>query len=235
MVKQLQVTISGTYYNSKKEKVDFDKIVGHIPLVSEEHAAMHVRGRYAVRWIKEAKDKKGELLYPERIDRLHQCFIDNIREVEGKEFSFVGKDIKEMSQDELQDLATAKDIRAVPLPASGFSKRNMLELAYAGYCKSVLKRPLKPAPHEAGFNFSKLPALVVDGSVRVDNTKKLSNDEVIEGAQRPQKGELNTKPTPETAFSREELCQLADEAEIEYDENTSHADLYKAVFGGKAA
>lgn len=232
----LKVTISGSYYNSKKEKVDFDKVVGVIPWCDEEKglASMHVRGRYAVMWIKAEKEEDGKTLkYPERIDRIHQCFIDDVEETKA-DFSFIGKDIKELSQDELQDLATAKNIMKVPLPNSGYSKRSMLELAYAAYCQFVLGKKLKPEPHEAGFNFSKLPSLFLDASGRVDNTRKLSNDEVIEAEMRGKKVELgSTKASSENAFSIEELKQLAEETGIAYEEGVTHAELYKALFSAK--
>lgn len=231
----LKVTISGDYYNSKKEKIDFDKVEGFIPWCDEDKglASMHVRGRYAMNWIKNAKDEDGKPKYPERIDRIHQCFVDDVEEAKSS-FSFIGKDIKELSQEELQDLATAKNIMKIPLPNSGHSKRSMLELAYAAYCSVVLKQKLKPEPHEVGFNFKKLPSLFLDASGRVDNTRKLSNDEVIEAEMRGKKVNLGeSKVSSENAFSLEELKQLAEETGISYEEGVTHADLYKAVFGNK--
>jgi hypothetical protein len=231
----LKVTISGDYYNSKKEKVDFDKVVGVIPWCDEDKglASMHVRGRYAIMWIKAAKNDDGTPKYPERIDRIHQCFIDDVVETKAS-FSFVGKDIKELTQEELQDLATAKNITKVPLPNSGHSKRSMLELTYAAYCQFVLNKKLKPEPHEAGFNFSKLPSLFLDASGRVDNTRKLSNDEVIEAEMRGKKVNLGeSKASSENAFSLEELKQLAEETGVAYDDGITHADLYKALFSAK--
>lgn len=231
----LKVTISGDYYNSKKEKIDFDKVEGFIPWCDEDKglASMHVRGRYAMNWIKNAKDEDGKPKYPERIDRIHQCFVDDVEEAKSS-FSFIGKDIKELSQEELQDLATAKNIMKIPLPNSGHSKRSMLELAYAAYCSVVLKQNLKPEPHEVGFNFKKLPSLFLDASGRVDNTRKLSNDEVIEAEMRGKKVNLGeSKVSSENAFSLEELKQLAEETGIAYEEGVTHADLYKAVFGNK--
>ncbi len=232
----LKVTISGDYYNSKKEKVDFDKVEGVIPWCDEEKgiASMHVRGRYAINWIKNAKNDDGTPKYPERIDRIHQCFIDDVEETKAS-FSFIGKDIKELSQEELQDLATAKNIMKVPLPNSGHSKRSMLELTYAAYCHFVLNKKLKPEPHEPGFNFSKLPSLFLDASGRVDNTRKLSNDEVIEAEMRGKKVNLGeSKASSENAFSLDELKQLYTETTGQPpDDGITHADLYKALFSAK--
>ena len=235
--RMLKVTISGSYYNSKKEKVDYDKVSGVIPWCDEEEGlvTMHVQGRYVRKWIKEAVDSDGKPKYTERFDKLHQTFIDNIEETSGT-LSFVGKDIKELSPDELQDLATAKDIRTIPLPNSGHSNRSMLEKAYAGYSKVVLKRKLKPAPHEAGFNFAKLPSIILTAEGRVDTSRKITNEEVITAAMRGSKvnyGERDSKP--EERFSLDELQTLAEEAGVEFDEGTTHAQLYKAVFGSAAA
>ena len=233
--RMLKVTISGSYYNSKKEKVDYDKVTGVIPWCDEDQATMHVQGRYVRKWIKDAVDADGKPKYTERFDKLHQTFIDKIEETSGT-LSFVGKDIKELSPDELQDLATAKDIRTIPLPNSGHSSRAMLEKAYEGYSKVVLKRKLKPAPHEAGFSFAKLPSIILTAEGRVDTARKITNDEVIEAAMRGSKvsyGESGSKP--EERFSLEELQTLAEEAGVDYDGNTTHAQLYKAVFGSAAA
>jgi hypothetical protein len=236
--RMLKVTISGYYINSSKEKIDFDKVSGIIPWVDEEKglASFHTRGRYAKKWISEAIDKDtGKPKYPERIEKIQQCFVDDIEETTGT-LSFVGKNIKELTMDELQDLATAKDIRTIPLPKSGHSNRSMLALAYAGYCKYVLKRPLKPQPHEEGFNFTKLPNIILDDKRRVETARKITNDEVIEAAMRGTKVNYGEgKTSPEERFSPEELQMLADEAGIEYDESTTHAQLYKAVFGTAAA
>ena len=152
--RMLKVTISGYYINSAKEKIDFDKVSGLIPWVDEEKglASFHTRSRYAKKWISEEIDKEtGKPKYKERIERIQQCFVDDVEEASGH-LTYIGKNIKELTMDELQDLATAKDIRTIPLPKSGHSNRSMLALAYAGYSKYILKRPLKPAPHEEGFN-----------------------------------------------------------------------------------
>ena len=56
--RMLKVTISGSYYNSKKEKVDYDKVTGVIPWCDEDQGlvTMHVQGRYVRKWIKDAVD-----------------------------------------------------------------------------------------------------------------------------------------------------------------------------------
>lgn len=235
--KMLKFTISGSYYNSKNEAFDFDRVEGVIPWCDEEKGigSMHVRGRYAEKWVREAVDKKGNRLHPERIDRMCQVFIDNVEETTG-ELSFVGKDIKELSIDEMQDLATAKDIRFIPVPRSGMSLRDLRVRAYVGYAELVLKKKIKY--QDEGFNFSKLPSIFLDASGRIDNAQKVTNDEIIDN-------ELVTKPLglgerddPRNRFTLAELKELADSKNIDYPEDLSDdelfSELYAKLYGGSS-
>lgn len=243
-----RVTISGSYFTANRDVIDFDNVSGLIPNVDDDLAAMHVRGRYAVMWIKAAKKKDGEPLYPERIDSMRQVFIDNIEEVDG-DLTFVGKDIKQMSDAELQDLATAKDLRVIPLPKelSGVSLREARQTAYQQYGAIILgmndSPMLNPDPARAlpvekrinpaleGYNFAALPPMIVDGELRRDNMKKLTNDEVLEleGRKRP----INS--TVKSTLTIDDLKALADEKSIPYHKDIGFDALHEKIFGGSQA
>lgn len=229
-MKALQVTISGSYRNSKREVFDFENVTGVIPAVDHDLAAMHVRGRYALPWVKGATNKDGEKLYPERIEDMRQVFIDDIKEVELKEpMSFMGKDIKEMSFEELQDLATFKDLRTIPLPKelSGVSLREMRVAAYAAYSDAFNGTDLMKEKDQEGFNYASLPALVVEGASRRDPTVKLTNEEVL--AQEEKKMDIGS--TPKSNMTIDELRKIAKSKNIPFTPNTGFDDLYNKIYG----
>lgn len=244
-MKALKVTISGSYRNSKNEAIDFDNVSGVIPFTTEEHAKMHVIGRYAVMWIVGAKDPKtGEKVYKERLDSTRQVFVDSIEETEA-DFSFIGKDIKQMSYEELQDLATAKDLRRIPLPkeVSGVSLREMRSLAYLDYASKILGMddakvldPKHPIPVEQrinpmieGYDFAKLPPLKVDGDMRVDNTKRLTNEEMLE--LEANNTDLTSKPG--SNLSLDDLKRIAGTKNITFHKTIGYDALYEKIFGVK--
>lgn len=239
-MKALEVTVSGSYKTANGDIVDFEDVKGVIPEVDEEHAKMHVRSRYASEWVRNAKDKNGDKLFKSRIDMMRQVFVDDMKPVKG-DFSYVGKNIKEMSYEELQDLATAKDLRTIPLPKhiSGVDLREMRTKAYLDYSDKVLGRKIdvnNPLPEHSSqmngkdtFDFAKLPKLVVDGDARVDTSKKVTNEEIISQEQK----QMPVNETPKSNLTLEELKQIADNKGISYHWNVGFEKLYAELFGEK--
>ena len=227
----LEFTISGSYYNSKKEIVDFDNIKGKIPVCDEENGvgSMHVRGRFAARWIKDAKDANDEPRYPERVHKLRQVHIDDVQPATG-EYSFSGKNIKELNVNEMQELAVAKDLRFIPLPEAGYDLRDMRTRTYVAYAEKVLKKKIKFQDED--FNFAKLPAIFLDASLRRETSLKLTNEEIIEQEQKGSGKAVNygEKDDPKNRFTLEELKTLADTKNIEYPEDIEFDDLYSQLF-----
>ena len=220
----LEFTISGSYYNSRDEVIDFDAIKGKIPYCDEENGvgSMHVRGRFAEKWIKEQLNDDGDPKYPDRIKKLRQVFIDDVQETTGK-LSFVGKNIKELSLDEMQELAVAKDLRFIPLPNAGLSKRDILIRCYVAYAEKVLMKTIKY--QEADFNFAKLPAIILDGGTRIDTSEKITNDEMIEREQKD-----TSTDDPKKRFSLAELKQLANSKNIGYDKELDKDMLFEYLY-----
>lgn len=229
----LQFTISGTYYNSKKELIDFEKVVGKIPFCDEEQGvgSMHVRDRFAAKWVREASKENGNLRYPDRIERMHQIFVDDVQETTGT-MSFVGKSLKDLDIDEMQELAVAKDIRFIPLPKAGMSKRDMLIRTYVGYSEKVLKKTVKY--QEEDFNFAKLPDIVLDGQGRKEISQKLTNDEIVDLEADKMKAPvgLGERDDPKKRFSLDELRAILDGKKVAYDPDSSFDELYQKAFSG---
>lgn len=225
----LEFTISGSYYNSKKEIVDFDRVKGKIPFCDEDNAvgSMHVRGRFAAKWVKEAVDDMGIRMYPERIEKMRQVHVDDVQPTTGT-LSFVGKNIKDLSVEEMQELAVAKDLRFVPLPSSGLDKRDMLVRTYVAYSEKVLEKKVKY--QEEGFNFAKLPDIVLDGKLRREESQKITNEEIIAREQAPTKTALGEKDDPKARFSMEELRLIADQKKITVTEGSTFEELYAKLF-----
>lgn len=244
-MKALKVTISGSYKTSQGEIVDFEDVSGVVPFVEEEYAAMHVRGRYVAVWVKSAVKKDGEKLYTDRIEHVRQVFIDDMEEVE-HDFTYVGKNIKEMTYEELQDLATAKDLRYIPLPKSqsGLDVREARMRAYLAYSEKVVNNFIDvkdPPPaycdetknpdgsSSFALNLSKMPALVVDGEVRVEISSKITNDEII------QQEQDNAMGKPKENLTLEDLKDIADKKNIKYHWNIGFDKLYAMLYGGAVA
>lgn len=220
-VKALRAVLSGSYRNSKKEIIDFQDLEGIIPFNEEEVAFSHLRKRYAAMWIMKNPEK-----FKERLHSVREVFIDVLEEAKG-DFSFIGKDIKQLTQDELQDLACCKDIRGIPVFRK-VSLRNAQAQAYAAYSAAILDEPIQI--HEPGFNFVKMRSIILDGKTRTDRTRALTNEEVIQGEQRT----TNMRDEPvRTNLTREELIQIARERSIKFAPQITTDNLYRKVYPTK--
>lgn len=222
-MKALKVTVSGAYKTANGDIIDFEDISGVIPFVGTEHAKMHVRSRYASEWVRNAKKADGEPMFTSRIDIMRQVFIDDIEEVE-YDFSYVGKDIKKMSYEELQDLATAKDLRTIPLPkyVSGVDIREMRTKAYVEYSTEVKGDVI--SERDPDFDFAKLNPLFVDGEARIETAKKLTNDEIIEQEQKITSGTIKDNLT------LEDLQKIAKDKGIKHHPMMGFDKLYSLVY-----
>ena len=227
MDKMLEFTISGSYKTAQKDIIDFENVKGTVPFQDEDIATMHVRSRYVSRWIKEAKDKNGNPLYPERIQRVRECHIDDIKENTGT-LSFVGKNIKELSFEELQDLALAKDLRRVPLYKAS-DLRNTRVMAYVNYVEKVLKG--EPVEYQKeDFNFAKLPPIMLEGEARRDAEIRMTNEEIIDQEQKALAG----SHIPESKLSLDDLKGIAKSKNIPFHPSIGYDTLYQKLYGAAA-
>lgn len=224
MAKMYEVTISGNYKTATKDIIEFQNVKGLMPFCEDEIADMHCRARYASKWVKDTM-KDGEPAYPDRINKMREVFIDDKKVVETKgELSFVGKDIKELNMDQLQDLATAKDLRLIPVPKLG-DLRNSRVLAYVAYSDKILGKEIK---HQLeGFNFFKLPSVLLDGESRSEGAQKITNEEIIEAEMKS----TSTSDDPRARFTLDELKKLAAEKKVSYHPSIGFDALYSKLYG----
>lgn len=212
--KALKVTVSGSYRGAENKIFDYSNVTGVIPFNEEEIATMHVRRRYAPLWV--ARDERFK---ENRLYSIRECHIDAMEETTA-EFSYLGKDIRLMTQEELQDLATSKDLRLVPLFQKS-SEREARTRAYADYSAHFLGKKVKY--QEAGFNLMKQPPIIVkDGKAHKDDTRKMTNEEVMDA-----EAEINN---PKTTLSRDEMEELAKKQGISFHPGISDKKLYDRIY-----
>lgn len=224
MDKMLEFTISGSYKTAQKDIIDFENVKGIVPMQDEDIASMHMQRRFAARWIKEAKGVDGKPLYPERIQRVREIHVDDVKQTTGK-LSFVGKNIKELSFEELQDLALAKDLREVPLYKVS-DLRNTRLMAYVNYVEKVQKGGRLKYQDE-GFNFSKLPPIILTADIRREDEGKVTNDDIIDA-------EMKSTAEPKTTLTRKDMESIAEQRKIAFHPNISDAKLYERLYGAAA-
>jgi hypothetical protein len=152
-VKAWEITISGSYKNDNNEVVNYEGIKGIIPLCPEDQLMFYAQ-RYEKMWI--AADER----YPVRYNKRHQTFVDDMKKI-SHEFSYIGKDISEMTWEELQDLACAKGLNAIPHFQVG-SLRSQRETAYREYAAKILREELATP-----FNLTKASPIYPDANIRV--------------------------------------------------------------------
>lgn len=217
----LKVTVSGSYYSGTgargKEIVDYEGVVIVIPEI-EEH-----RIQQAVMWrliqIAISKDPK----FTKRFDTLRHCYIDKVEKVAGKP-SIIGKDIKEMTWEELEELAVWKNLRQIPIYKTT-DLRFAREKAYLEYSALIDK---KLDPEEEGYNYAALPELVIEDDDKVAiPEKQKTNEEIIAGAQE------DTGLAEDPTFTLKELKALAKKQKIALPANVKYDEAYRLVIGGK--
>ncbi|MCK5612044.1 hypothetical protein KAR91_59790 [Candidatus Pacearchaeota archaeon] len=222
MAKFYEVTISGNYKTATRDIVEFEGIKGFMPYCEDEVMDMHCRARYAAKWVKETMGDDRDY---KRINRMREIFIDDKVVVEKGKYSFVGKDIKKLLADELQDLATAKDLRRIPLPKLG-DIRNTRVIAYVAYCEKI--RDLKIKHQAEDFSFFKLPPIILDGELRKETEKKATNDEVLAAADA-----LDATKKTKSALTMDELKILATQNGIKFMPSIGYDTLYAKIYGNK--
>lgn len=224
----LKITISGSYYNSAKEIVDYEGVTGIVPKNDEDIAKYHVMSRFAPIWINAAVGADGKKLYPARVESLRKVYVSDCEEVEA-DLSFYGKDIKQMTEDEVQDLAVFCDLRAVPFKQllSGSDVRAQREAAYIAYSDKALGTDYAGELKRGEFDFSSMPPLVVAGGAIADRARKISNDDVLAVEQKAQP----IGGTPKANMTLDDLRELAKKNGVKYTNATGFDTLYSRLFG----
>lgn len=211
----LKVTVSGAYYSGAgsrgKEIVDFENVVGIIPEIDEGFIQQAVMWRMIQIWL--SKDGK----YPKRVDQIRHCYIDKVEKAEGK-LGIIGKNIKDLSWEELQDLAVWKNLKIPEYRQTDL--RFAREKAYVGYA-ALMGTIINPDAED--YNYASLPDLkIVDDGKVASPAQGRSNEEVIADAQ---KGEDEGDKT----FDLKELKKIARAKKIKLPPNVTFDEAYRRV------
>lgn len=204
-----KVTISGSYRTKNKEVVDFQDVTGLVPDCDEDVLESVLRTRYAKMWLTESKKYKDRV-YDKFV---REVYIDNVEKADG-EPKFVGKNLKELTFEEMQDLATAKWIRDIPIYRSGSLRAAQLK-CYKDYVKATHGEEV-----DDDLKFADYKDIILDnGETERDFKKPMSPDEYLD--------------LEEKRFSMDiiELKKVADAKGIDYHSNIGFDKLYSRVYG----
>ena len=176
LYEMIEFTISGTYRDGRGLMCDIHPLKVVVPTTDYDSGALHLRAsRYLKKALQSQKKKNGNSIYPSAISETRQTLIDDHKIVK-RHLSFVGKYIDELTREEIQDVATRKDLRHVPLPDSGYSYRETIDRLYVNYSNKILGTNFDLS--KGGFSIKKAPRIKLDGEVRVQ--KKSAKVEVVE-------------------------------------------------------
>jgi len=210
-MKALKVTIYGDYATEEGKRLDFSGLEGVLPKVDEDLALQAIRTRYAPMWLS-LSDK-----YPARVKKIRGCFVEEMQEVEHN-FSFSGKNIKQMSVEELQDLAVAYQIRRIPLYKKG-SLADARMIAYVEYALKVNGKKINDKEEGFAAEFMKLPALIAGDEIRNDRIIAKTNEEV-----------LNEEAKQTSALTLDDLKNILTERGVKFDGRCGYDKLYSLAF-----
>lgn len=247
----LRATISGSFKASDDEIESFDGVTGLIPDLDDDKAEQMLRKRYAKIWVGQALNKDGEPKY-KRLKRIREVFIDNVEaadEVKGKTFSYVGKLIMDMNYEELQDLAAANDLAAIPLYKTG-SLTHARRVAFAeygahvmGWTESVINPKtgkVADMPISAmrdGFDPKNYEPIIADGEIRRSGQHVADIEETLD---RENLNDLAKRGKAKQAsegsrLSMEQLKGIAKDKGITFNSNISYDKLYSKIYKENAA
>lgn len=210
-MKAWKVQVSGTYYTGNDEIIDFD-LEGTIPGCIEDEIHSHMINRYVPMWLRE--DKEG---YPDRVNRVREVFVEDYAEADA-EFSFVGKDVRDMDYNELQDFAVAKGLRDVPLYKVG-ARSHQREVAYVSYLTNVQK-----SPPDDQFNLRDALPLIADAKLHAIPKPKYDPDKAV---LKEEGGEMDVSAD----MSLEELRKIAKGMGLSVKANASKKTVLQMIQG----
>lgn len=250
MTKVLKATISGSFKASDGEIESFDRVVGYLPALDDAKAQQMIIKRYAMIWVSQTmkKDARGnDIEEPKykRVDRIRQVFVDEVIDEEGKQLSYVGKAIMDMNFEELQDLASAKDLAAIPLYKKT-SLQQARRIAFAEYASKVLDwkdtvqegKKIKEVPvdwRSSGFNPSKYPVIIADAEIRRSGEHIADIEESIDRENLVMQGKAVNTPAAPSRLTIDHLKAIAKDKGIEFSANIGYDTLYKRIYGKESS
>lgn len=211
-MKALKLTFSGSYKASNNEIFGFEGIEGVVPFQDKDIAYRHASVRHLPMWISEKAQETNKAISVRAIKNLREKVLDRVEEVE-HEFTFEGKDIREMTFEEIQDVALMFNLTEVPVYKNGslVSQRNAL---YGIYSSEILKNKLNHK--DEFFHLDDFPPIYVGSTPVVKREVK----EIF--------GEIDGNPTLPTQ-SLEGLKRLADSKGIKYHHRCNYDRLLELI------
>lgn len=210
-IKAYKATISGSISTPRLgEYADFSNIVGYLPFLDDElYITQHVERRYAPMWISLSNDGN----HGRRVRKVREFYIDDLEATE-RTFTFIGKSIKDLSQEEIQDVATLKRLLAVPLYKKvGLHKARIM--TYVDYSKAIGNNIDENIVGVQGLSVNNLPDIIVDGvAISEDNCWN----------------RINANNTAKDSMPRWQLELLAEQRSILFDHKTSDSRLKEMIF-----
>jgi hypothetical protein len=215
-MKLLKLTLSGTY--GKREDAKDYEVEGTIPFVDEDRAHQAAVRRYAAMWI----SKK----YGERPKKVREVYMDDCKEVEGT-LSLIGKNVKEISYEEVQDLAVLKNLK-LPGYKSGGLRVNR-EAAIKEYLLNVKKVPADKVNKIMQMKFADLPDLIIEHDEYV--AEEVVSEAVSLNKELAEFGvQVKEEEVKNEEYSLQELKDLATAKGIKFHPNIGFDTLKKKVF-----
>lgn len=166
----IKFTISGSLKTASGEVVDFSGVSGIMPANNQEKILSTIKERYAIFAL-----QRDSATAKHNVQRIVTLYLDSMTET-AEVFSFVGKDVKIMDWNELQDMAVMLDSDSMYRPRYT-DIRTARDLAYKEYVEKVLKKSMP-----AKYNFADLKSLNVEWKpitaevTKVDKEEELKNE-----------------------------------------------------------
>lgn len=129
----LTVTCSGAYKNNG-ELIDYDSEKITIPVCDEDWIKSNIINRALKRHFEEKKAK--------RFDSSYSCYIDKVDKNKKANPSCLGKNIKELTWKEVQEVAILYNLFRVPLYKTT-DLREARRICYLEYCNKIMGYKLK--------------------------------------------------------------------------------------------
>ena len=157
--------VEGIYETDKGSGKDYTNFNFEIKLSRfyPEGAGSHILRRFLPILIRKQKNKP-------LLSGIRSWLITDVEKI-NDEFPLLGKEISEMDEQEIQELACMYDIFEIPLPNT-VSISELREKAMIGYMKKVLKIPMKTPEEQAKLDFFKRQP---DGTLKLD----LGNEKLV--------------------------------------------------------
>jgi len=215
-MKTLKVKLSGTYKDNKGDIEEYENIKGIIPFCDEGRAHQVCKSRYARMWLSIQKKV--------RVKSMREVYMDSCVESEDT-LTFLGKDIKEMTMEELQDLSVYLGLKIPAYKKS--SLRNTRVSAVEKYLLEIKGVPAEKVARVIERGFDSLPKCII----KEQEEKKATEDEGVSLAEEMAEFGVDIVDEEESQeYTLEDLKNLAKAKGIKFQPNIGYDKLFKRVF-----